>query len=155
MKRILTPVLFTALFAGTLDIAAAMVNYSVSTGNVSTAVLRFIASGVFGSEAFSGGMMMAACGLIFHYCIAFFWTMVYFLLYPHIQSVGSNAYLAGAFYGVIIWCGMNLIVLPCSNVPHHPIDAANAAEAIAILIICIGIPVAVIAHRFYSMQKKQ
>lgn len=146
--------LFTALFAGTLDIAAAMVKYSISTGNDPTAVLRFIASGVFGLEALKGGTPMAVYGLIFHYSIAFLWTTAYFLLYPKITFAIRNAYLAGTFYGVIVWCGMRLIVLPLSNVPQRPIELVDAAEAIAILIVCIGIPIAVIAHRYYSLQKE-
>ncbi|HRH60078.1 MAG TPA: hypothetical protein PL045_05880 [Chitinophagaceae bacterium] len=40
---------------------------------------------------------------------------------------------------------MNLIVVPLSNSPKFPFDAARAAIAASILIVCIGIPLAFMA----------
>jgi hypothetical protein len=48
----------TALLAGTLDIAAAFLQAWRMSGTTPVRVLRFIASGVMGKSAFSGGPEM-------------------------------------------------------------------------------------------------
>ena len=64
----LKAILKTGLIAGTLDILAAIVILAKMNA---VGVLQYVASGVFGKEAFSGGTTMAIAGLIFHYIIAF------------------------------------------------------------------------------------
>jgi hypothetical protein len=150
MKRLLTPILWTALIAGSLDIAAAMLKYFLSTGKDPTAVLRFIASGVLGRDAFSGGILSALFGLLLHFIIAGSWTALYFFLFPRLQFLSRNKYLSGILYGIIVWCGMNLVVLPFSRVAMRPFDLFNAIEGIVILMVCIGIPVSLSAHRYFT-----
>jgi hypothetical protein len=65
-------ILKAGLIVGTLDILAAFIQYAIKTGKNPTVVLKFIASGVFGKEAFNGGTMMNVYGLIFHFVIALF-----------------------------------------------------------------------------------
>lgn len=47
-------ILYAGLLVGSLDITAAFLDFYISTGNGPGGVLRFIASGVFGREAFTG-----------------------------------------------------------------------------------------------------
>ncbi|MFA5835133.1 MAG: hypothetical protein WDA22_16765 [Bacteroidota bacterium] len=150
MKRIFIPIVFTGLLAGTLDISAAMLRYYFTTGKDPMNVLRFIASGVFGNSAFSGGIVMASYGLLFHFVIAFSWTTLFFVIYPKLMRLSKNKYLLGIVYSVVIWSGMNLVVLPLSNVPQLPFTVAKGAEAIGILIVCVGLPISILAHRYYT-----
>lgn len=148
-------ILFAGSLAGTLDIAAAMIRYYTTTGKDPLNVLRFIASGVFGNAAFSGGVVMAVYGLFFHFIIAFSWTILFFMVYPRLKLFFKNQYLWGIIYGCFVWTGMNLIVLPLSNVPQLPFSIARAAEAIGTLIVCIGLPISIITHRYYIKTESQ
>lgn len=150
MKKFILTVAVTALMAGTLDIAAAMLNVYLSTGRDPIIVLHFIASGALGREAFSGGLLTAVYGLNFHFAIAGSWTALYFFLYPRVAFLSRNKYVSGLLYGLVVWCGMNLVVLPLSRVTMRPFDLFNAIEGIAILMIFVGLPISISAHRYFT-----
>lgn len=84
-----------ALLAGTLDGLAAALKYIVDTGKDPMNVFRFIASGVFGSKDFEGGITMGLWGIFFHYLIATGWTVLFFIAYPRIKPLSRNKYITG------------------------------------------------------------
>ena len=145
-------VLVAWLVAGTLDGAAASLQSLIAGGNP-VRVFQYIASGVFGQEAFSGGILMALAGGVFHYFIAFCWTILFFLLYPKIRLLSKNIHLTAAAYGVVIWIVMNFVVLPLSGVTQGAFNLQRAAIGAAILVVCVGWPVALMAKGHYSKLK--
>jgi hypothetical protein len=138
-------ILQAGLLTGTLDIAAALIQYYIKTEKNPEPVLKFIASGVFGNEAFSGGSIMSLYGLIFHFIIAFAFTLFFFWVFPKMKLLSKNRILTGIGYGIFIWLVMNLLVLPLSKTPKLPFTLSGAAIAIGILIVCIGLPLAFLA----------
>jgi hypothetical protein len=62
-------VLAIGLFAGTLDIADALI-FNVLRGITPIQVLQYIASGLIGTASFRGGLASAGLGLVLHYLIA-------------------------------------------------------------------------------------
>jgi len=147
-------ILQTCLLTGTLDaLAAILISYKIPPA----VIFKFIASGWFGKEAMSGGTSMILCGLIFHYLIAAFFTITLFWLYPRIAIVLKNKYLIGILYGLIIWLIMNYVVLPMTNITktHGHLELVSLLKGIAALIICIGLPVALIAdHKMSKIAQK-
>lgn len=95
-----TAILLTGLTAGLLDITAACVQYYIKSGKGPGNLLRYVASGVFGKKAFTGGVAMAAWGLVFHFIIAFGLTIFFFWLYQKIKWLGENKIIAGLLYGI-------------------------------------------------------
>jgi len=75
-------VLITTLMAGTLDIVAACINAYLVSGVTPAQVLSYIASGLFGKTAYSGGPEILLAGLVFHYLIAFACTTCFYWIYP-------------------------------------------------------------------------
>lgn len=63
-KNKISVILWTGLLVGTLDISAAIINYTLSYQKNPVRVFQFIASGVFGKEAFSGNSSMIFYGII-------------------------------------------------------------------------------------------
>jgi hypothetical protein len=147
--------ILTAWFlAGTLDITCAFVMVAAS-GKNPLLVGNYIASAVFGkANAYAGGTSMVIAGLIFHYMIAFIFTVIFFLLYPRIYSVIKNKFVAGILYGLFVWCVMNLLVVPVTRIQPRPFSIVNAVENIIILMLAIGLPVSLIAYRYYYGKKK-
>src|SRR5689334_17527499 len=99
-KSLFKAIVTAGLIAGTLDITIACSMFTLTTGNSPLVVLRYVASGVFGSEALSGGTSMEIAGLLFHYTIAFSFTIAYFILYKAITAVSKNWIMNGILYGI-------------------------------------------------------
>src|SRR3979490_753507 len=145
-RSLLITILLTGLLVGTLDAAAAVVQFIIPTWRNPIRIFEYIASGVFGMNAFSGGSIMAVIGLLFHYFIATAWTSLFFTLYPRIPWLAKNRVAGGVLYGVFIWLMMNLVILPLSNVPHFPIRIEGAMIGMVILMLVVGLPVSLRAH---------
>jgi hypothetical protein len=143
-------ILLTGLLAGTLDAAAAVVHYMIATGKNPIVIFPYIASGVFGKAAFSGNSIMIFWGFVFHYLIAFIFTIFFFLLYPRVKILAANIFITGLVYGLFAWLVMNLLVLPVSNIPKSTFDLKGAITGVIILMFCIGMPIALMAKNFYK-----
>jgi hypothetical protein len=148
MTTRLKTILLAGFTAGTLDITAAI----VLLGNMKAVpILKYIASGVFGKDAFAGGTEMALLGLLFHYMIAFSFAIAYFLIFPYLPPLlKKHKILSGLLYGIVVWIVMNLVVVPMTQVPRGPITLESALLNMAILMVCIGLPISFIVHRYYS-----
>ncbi len=139
----------TGLLAGSLDIMFALIQYYLKSDKNPIVVLKFIASAVFGKEALTGGYFMAWVGLLFHFLIAFGWTIFFFLIYPRIPLLSKNKFVTGLFYGIFIWLVMNLLLLPLTKVPPSSLIAANAITGMLLLVVAVGLPISILANRYY------
>jgi uncharacterized membrane protein YagU involved in acid resistance len=150
MKNLFYTIIKAAIVVGTLDILAAFLQYFITTGdkNVFT-VLKYIASAVFGNQAYSGGIPMIITGLFFHYLIALLFTLFFFWLFAKTDLFAKNKLLTGIVFGIFTWAVMNLVVVPLSRIPDRPFTVANALVSMGILIFCMGIPLAFMADAFY------
>src|SRR6267154_65435 len=148
-RSLLLTILLTGLLVGTLDAAAAVIQFIIPTWRNPVRIFEYIASGVFGTNAFSGGPVMSVLGLLFHYFIATAWTSLFFTLYPRIPWLAKNRVAGGLVYGVFIWLMMNMVIVPLSNVPHFPVRVSGAAIGMAILMIVVGLPISFRANRYY------
>jgi uncharacterized membrane protein YagU involved in acid resistance len=149
-RRAVTTILSAWLVGGTLDITTASIYYPRKYNITQILLLQNIASGVFGERAFSGGLRMAVLGLVFHYCIAFFWTIIFFISYTAMKISRRNWFITGMAFGIVVWLVMNLVVLPMSNVNRSPFDPIEALIGAVILIFCIGLPNSAIIGSHYS-----
>jgi len=155
MKSKAGAVFLSSLVAGTMDILAATIVYTVILQKTTAIkLLQSIASGVFKKEAYSGGAQMAWLGLGFHYLIASTFALFYFIIYPYIPLLKKNTFLSGILYGTFVWSIMNLIVLPTvfPLLPPKNLDF-QLILSILILIFCIGLPIAFITKKHYSLNK--
>ena len=155
MKHLLSNLLKAAILVGTLDILSAFIYVFIKTGTfVPFNILQFIASGIWGKKAASGGTIMIVAGLLLHYFIAFSFTLFFFWLFPKLKAASKNKILTGVVYGMFIWVVMNLIILPLSNIAYRPFSIVNAIINVLILIACVGIPLSFMASVFYNKVQK-
>lgn len=143
-------ILFAGFTAGTLDILAAFVYYYSKTGNNPTLVLKYIASGAFGSAALAGGSAVLIWGLVFHYMIAFSFTTFFFLIYPRLKFLSANKWLTAIGYGLFAWVVMNLLIVPMSQITKTQFHLANAVINATILICMIGLPITWIIGNYFA-----
>ena len=133
------------LIIGTLDITGAFLHFYLKTGRNPLAVLPFIASGVFGKQAFAGGAEMKVLGLLFHYLIATTWAFIFYYVIARLPLARMSWVATGIIYGLLVWCVMNLVVLPLSRTPGRPFNLENALIGAGILVVCLGLPLASMA----------
>jgi len=148
-------VLWCGLLVGTLDILAAFANAYVSFDVGPTTVLKYIASAIVGPTALTGGTDMVLIGLLMHYGIAYFFTALYFFLYPRLGGAAQNNIVIGVMYGLFIWLLMNLVAVPLTKIPHAHMHVPQTIINIVILIVMIGVPLSIITDNFYGGSKKR
>lgn len=143
------------LIAGTMDILSAFIKYMIEGKKNVEVILKYIASGVLGKTAMQGGTGIAALGLALHFLIALVFTVILFWLYGKLKLVRFNPVLIGFLYGIFTWLVMNLVIVPYSKVPGAPgpFNWTQATIGASILIVCIGIPVSLIARKYYLYKK--
>ena len=128
------------LLVGTLDITAACIQFYLKTGKGPEPVLRYVASGAFGKEAYTASNSMILWGLFFHYFIAMSFTFFFFWLAKTFPVILKVKLLVALLYGIFMWVITQLLVVPLSQIPPRPITASGALTAISILIVCIALP---------------
>ena len=148
-QTFIAAVLKTGLIAGTLDILAAMTSAYIQRGMSPEKLLQYVASGLFGTDAFSGGTTMAITGLVMHFMIAISWTLLFYLLYPRLSILRKNKILVGVIYGAFVWVMMNRVILPFTAIPKSPFNPVSAVVGMVILMLMIGMPNAFLAPKYY------
>jgi hypothetical protein len=148
-KALLLSILLASLIAGTLDGLAAV--FILAKGQAAM-VFKYIASAVYGKQAFAGGLGMIWTGVALHYLIAAIFTVLFFILYDLMPVIRKRGFLVAVIYGIFVWVVMNLLVLPLTQVANT-ITLEGAIKNILILIICIALPIVLIRHRYGQAQR--
>lgn len=144
------------LLVGTLDLLAAFLDFYVNSGGSPRTLLQYIASGMYGEAAFKDASNMVIAGLFFHYLIAGLFTFFFFLVFSRIAVISDYWLLLGLTYGIFVWAVMNAVVLPFTKARHVPVFGMTfieIAKPMAILILTIGVPLALIKLRAVNQKK--
>lgn len=144
------PVLLAGLVAGTLDLIAACVSAWLRSGVPPLRVSQYIASGVLGQAAFTGGGAAAALGVACHFVIALGAAAAFYIASRKLRFLVAWPISMGLLYGVLVYLFTTLIVVPLSRVTPPRVAPPLSAKIIAMLIImfCVGLPIALIVRRF-------
>jgi uncharacterized membrane protein YagU involved in acid resistance len=143
-------ILLSGLVAGTLDITAACVTAWIQSSVTPPRIFKYIATGVLGAPALTAGAGTAALGLLLHYVIATGWAVLFYLVSRKVGLLINHAVTSGLLYGLVVYGLMNFVVVPLSLVPARRTSPPLSARALqaAILMVCIGLPIALIVRRF-------
>lgn len=134
--------------AAVLDISYAFASAAVTKGLPPDLVLKIIASGIFGRDAFAGGWPMAVAGAVLHLAMAIVMAALFLIACrTRARSLGEHPLLSGPLYGVAIYFVMQEIVLPLSAVPlPSPRPPINFSDLAAHMFL-VGLPIAVTIQR--------
>ncbi len=115
-------------------------------------VLQYIASGAFGAAAFRGGLATAFAGLVFHFSISFAAVSAFAALYARSRTVRNHALAVGFAYGAVVWCFMNLVVLPLSAVAPVALTPLAVIHGLIGHAVFVGLPAALAVRRYARPQ---
>lgn len=143
MKPLARAIVRGGLLAGTGDLVFALSYYGAKLS-----VFQGVAAGLIGREAaLGGGPATFTLGVVLHYAIALIWAALFCIASLRLPALLRNATAAGLAYGLVVYFGMNHVVLPLSalHAPFWPpkLDAA----AIAAHCLVFGLPIALAARR--------
>ena len=138
------------LLCAVLDISAAFIQAWMQAGRLPAAVLKGIASALWGRAAVTGGAEMAAIGLAMHVTVAFSFTLVFHLLSRRFLSLRTAPLLVvGPFYGVFAFSVMNFGTLPFLSWVRSLYLGTPAVwpgtmgwPLLGVHMVCVGLPIA-------------
>lgn len=146
------PIIVATAVAGTLDLLSAFVFAGMAGMGVSD-VLQFVASGPFGDVALQSPTF-ALPGAAVHYAIMACMVAVYMAFAPKVPALFARPVVAGILYGLLLWIIMYWIVRPlrwpAMPLPH---TVNGIAQQLFSHIICVGIPIALIAARMLPARR--
>ena len=141
------------LLAGTLDILAAFIYFFVKTGKNPLNVLSYVSKQALGESTFTGKTMQQVTGLLVHFTIAFGWTVLFFILFPRLKWLRINKFITAIVYGTFVWTMMNLAILPAWAGKAFVYKGETTIVNCLILMVAIGLPLSLIAAKYYSKEK--
>lgn len=148
MKNATNTILKAGLIAGFLDGSAAV----ILLANMKFQFLfQYIASGLFGKPAFEGGTLMVIYGILIHFAIALIFAIFFFFIFKKIP-LKNQKIIVGLLYGIFVWFVMNLGILPFSSIKASSFTVEGVMKNIAILMICVGLPISLIIHKYYEAE---
>ncbi len=129
MNIFFTKTLKAGLLVGTLDITAACIQTYIKVGKGPDAVLKYLASAVFGKDAYTSGAIMIFIGLAFHYIVAMSYTLFFFWLVQKFPSLLKIKILTAIVYSIFMWAFMEFAVLIAVEEVHEEPDDHPDREA--------------------------
>jgi energy-converting hydrogenase Eha subunit G len=130
-----------------MDITAAFLTLAPK-GISPRQILQGIASGLIGPTSFRGGWATSALGLALHFLIAFTAAAVFYVASRKIPALLDRPWLAGVGYALVVYGFMYWIVIPLDHLRSKPVTLSGTVVAIVTHIICVGLPISLVIHRF-------
>ena len=148
MTNAVSSVLRIGLIAGTLDISENLI-FNAFRHITPIMIFQYIASGLTGRWAFSGGVASVVLGVGIHYSIALIWTAIYYGASRWWGVLAQRPVVCGLVYGAAVYLIMNLAVLPLTRVPHAraAMTLASRISGVLALLLCIGLTIALLTAR--------
>jgi hypothetical protein len=140
-------ILVGGFVCGVMDITAALIVYG-SFGLKPIPLLQGIAAGLMGARAHQGGLTTAALGLACHFVIAFWAASAFVVVSRWWGFLIEHYIISGILYGPIVYFFMQLVVLPLSAIGKNPFSLKFTIIGLAIHVICVGLPIAVVTHKY-------
>jgi hypothetical protein len=144
--RLTDAILWGGLAAGVLDALAAIIDLGLR-GVTPDRMFQGIASGLLGRAAFTGGWPIAALGVGIHFSIAFTMATVFVLASTRLPFLLRRPVLSGIAFGAAAHFAMRYGVLPLSAITLGPFSLTAMIKAVLIHMVCVGLPIALIARR--------
>jgi hypothetical protein len=141
-SRALSAILWGGLLAGTGDLGLAFGLYGFKLR-----ILQTIAAGLVGrTVAYEGGAATVLLGLGLHYLIAGIWSALYWLAARRLALLTRQAIPAGLVFGLVIYFGMNLMVLPLSALQTPAWPPPFAWWPVTMHMLLVGLPIALVVR---------
>jgi hypothetical protein len=145
-SRAFAAIFSAGLLCGVMDITAAFITWWPK-GVKPPRLLQGVAAGWLGPKSFDGGMATASLGLAFHFLIAFTAATIFYVASRQLAFMIDHPVVSGVLYGIAVYLVMYWAVMPLSNF-HGTKTVTSSIVAIITHIVCVGLPISLVIHRF-------
>jgi uncharacterized membrane protein YagU involved in acid resistance len=140
----------TALIAGfaaaTIDIVFAFAFFGWQLGVTPQRVLQSVASGLLGTDAFTGGAAAAAVGFVAHYAILIVAAAIYVLATRRLPALNRHAVASGVAFGIAIYVAMTFVIVPLSAAHMRPLTLNGVTIGQFLIHPVLGLAIALIVR---------
>lgn len=140
-------ILWGAAVAGLLDLAFAF-TYWGARGVATARILRGIAAGLLGAEAFRGGIAPVVLGFGLVFVITAGAAAVYAMAYRELPLLGRRPLPCGLLYGAAVNLFVSEVVVPLSAARPAAGSPRERLIPLVACAVCVGLPIALAARRF-------
>lgn len=151
--RAFDTIVYGGLIVGVLDGLDALIFFGLR-GSTPTGIFQYIASGLLGRAAFSGGLKTVVLGVLLHFLIAFILAAIYYGLSLRLPTLIRRAVICGLIYGVVVYFVMNFLVVPLSAAPKIPFRVAPFLNGVIGHALLVGLPIALMARLSAKKNKR-
>jgi hypothetical protein len=116
----LLPVLLGGLVVACGDVMLALSLWFPWTAAGVERLFQTIAVGVLGKASLDGGLMSALLGAALHIAMTTTFVVIYTLAARRFPALLQHPVRNGALYGLLLYVGMNFVVMPLSRVGRSP-----------------------------------
>jgi hypothetical protein len=114
-------------------------------------ILKLVASGILGTDAYQGGAGVAALGLALHYVNALIITSIFFAVASQAPALVRRPLLVGVLYGIVVYLVMNYVVVPLSRIGPRPTPpTATWVTGVLVHMFLIGVPIVWAARQAFA-----
>lgn len=143
--RAFETILYGGLVVGVLDFLDAVIFFGLR-GSTPTGIFQYVASGLLGRVAFTGGTKTFVLGLLIHFLNAFIFTTIYYVASLWLPALIRRPFVWGPLYGVVVHLVMQFVVTPMSAAPPGKYPVPVMLNGIIGHAVLVGLPIALIAR---------
>jgi uncharacterized membrane protein YagU involved in acid resistance len=116
-------------------------------------ILKLVASGILGTDAYQGGTGVAALGLGLHYLNALIITCIFFAVASQMPALVRKPLAIGVLYGIGVYLVMNYVVVPLSRIGPRPTPPTPVwVTGVLVHMFLIGVPIVWAANRAFARE---
>jgi hypothetical protein len=86
--------------------------------------------------------------LAIHFLIAFTAATVFYSASRKLPALLDHPWIAGIGYALVVYGFMYWVVMPLDRMRRNPVTLSYTVTAIATHIVCVGLPISLVIHRF-------
>jgi hypothetical protein len=152
--RFVWAILLGGLVAGALDLLSAFATLTSKTVT-EIGILQYVASGLIGPSAFTGGTPTALLGVAVHFGLTLIMAAVFVLAAAIAPMLLRRPWLWGLIYGVITYLVMTRIAAPLSAADWKIPQGWAVVAGLMAHCFYVGVPIAFIARYFISADARR
>jgi uncharacterized membrane protein YagU involved in acid resistance len=142
------------LIAATCDICYATGFSYLYRGVAPSRILKSVAAGILGTDAYQGGSGVAALGLGLHYLNALIITCIFFAVASQVPALVRKPLPIGVLYGIVVYLVMNYVVVPLSRIGPRPTPPTPVwVTGVLVHMFLIGVPIVWAASRAFARDR--
>jgi hypothetical protein len=145
-SRAFEAIVYGGLVVGVLDGLAASINAGLRGTNPAR-VFQYIATALLGCVSYTQGLATVLLGVILHFLVAFIAATIFYFASLRFPILVRRAVVFGIIYGVVVYFFMSRVVVPLSAARTFPFSFQQLLTGLVIHILCVGLPIALLARR--------